>query len=53
MTHKENLAKASQYYLLHSRDYRGNTILAVIFCLLLYIAIDNLNIFSGEKGIRI
>lgn len=50
MTHKENLAKASQYYLLHSRDYRGNTILAVIFCLLLYIAIDNLNIFSGEKG---
>ncbi|MGX7092376.1 hypothetical protein [Hutsoniella sourekii] len=50
MIRKEDLYKASQYYILHSRDYRGNTILALIFFLLFCGGIYVFNVFPGDQG---
>ncbi|KAA9220404.1 MULTISPECIES: hypothetical protein [Aerococcus] len=50
MTHKEDLAKASQYYILHSQDYRINIILALIFCGLFCAGVYSFNLFPGDQG---
>ncbi|RLK63908.1 hypothetical protein D3H64_01820 [Atopobacter sp. AH10] len=49
MSRKEGLYKASQYYILHSRDYRGNTILALIFCILFNGVIYAFDVFPGDQ----
>lgn len=49
MIRKEGLYKASQYYILHSRDYCGNTILAVIFCILFNGIIYAFDVFPGNQ----